>query len=134
MSLDTLSIGCPLVQWKGEKGRCNWCDKELTGRQQRWCSSTCSEAYGRNHWWTAAREAAKDRDGWKCTQCGSDSALEVHHIEAAVGRHSRADCIHHVDNLVTLCHWCHLAAEQLKRLGSGFRPSGEGAKQEVLGL
>lgn len=167
---------CLLVAWKGEKGHCNWCDKELTGRQLRWCSTTCSEAYGTNHWWGWASKAAKDRDGHRCTRCGhspstftepepdldwNDAAkpqwqdfkldngkldhlkfskamaewrrphdewsrrrgqhrrrtqLEVHHIKAAKGKHSTASCIHHLDNLVTLCHACHLEAERARRL------------------
>lgn len=154
MTLDTLSIGCPLVQWRGEKGHCNWCDKELTGRQQRWCSAECSDAYGRNHWWSYASKAAKERDGNRCTSCGlpptpfleakppmphgSDreavnkwrravwdwyreeiharrNRLEVHHVVAAEGKHSRASCVHHLDNLVTLCHPCHVEEERTKR-------------------
>lgn len=180
MPLDTLSIECPLVLWRGEKGRCNWCDKELTGRQQRWCSSLCSDAYGRNHWWGYASKAAKERDGWRCTRCGHaptefDEAkptigpapelrpfagdldawrramfewrlplkewedrkqahrrrtqLEVHHIAAAEGAHNRPSCLHHLDNLVTLCHPCHLEAERERK-----REAWEARNQTALSL
>jgi ParB/RepB/Spo0J family partition protein len=119
MTLDTLSIGCSLVQWKGEKGRCNWCDKELTGRQTRWCSRDCTEAYSVNHWWSYASRAAKDRDGHRCKKCGRGPAptarLEVHHVVAAEGKHSTASCIHHLENLETLCRPCHLEEERTKR-------------------
>ena len=33
--------------------------------------------------------------------------LEVNHRSAAQGRHGQIDCIHHLDNLQTLCVACH---------------------------
>jgi 5-methylcytosine-specific restriction endonuclease McrA len=44
------------------------------------------------------------RDGWRCQFCGSMSNLEVHHQQFR--SHSGLD---HEDNLITLCHTCHLA-------------------------
>lgn len=43
------------------------------------------------------------RDGWRCQSCGSMSNLEVHHIEFR----SQSGCDLE-ENLVTLCHACHV--------------------------
>lgn len=70
-----------------------------------------STPFGDNHWWSAARKAAKKRDRYACRLCGArrrDGAkLQVHHIVPCEGRHSVSGCHHHVDGLVTLCEDCH---------------------------
>lgn len=43
--------------------------------------------------------------------------LEVDHIEAAEGRHSKTDCVHHLDNLRTLCRECHRRRTAEQRRG-----------------
>lgn len=50
----------------------------------------------------AMRRQILERDGHKCRECGSSSALRVHHIEqrASGGPYS-------ADNLITLCETCH---------------------------
>lgn len=67
--------------------------------------------------WTAAREAARDRDE-VCRQCGHDGSertLDVHHIVPV--RHFRdaedasLEAAHDLSNLVLLCRACHAAAE-----------------------
>ena len=45
------------------------------------------------------------RDGWRCQACGTRSHLEVHHQQFR--SHSGEDT---EDNLITLCHHCHLLA------------------------
>lgn len=35
--------------------------------------------------------------------------MEVNHIEAASGRHRSLSCVHHLENLETLCVTCHKA-------------------------
>lgn len=151
------------------------------------CPLTGTELDRVNHHWPAARAAALQRDGARCTVCGSDGApdwlgwarlllailrpptassfaawrdrqwpdiwesadpalreslrraydahrarlglpheavareaaeaeqryrLEVHHLRPAGGRHSVDGCHHHLANLRTLCHQCHLGAER----------------------
>ena len=51
-------------------------------------------------------ERVLERDGHRCTRCGSSERLEVHHVVPAAegGPTSLANC-------VTLCTDCHLAAE-----------------------
>lgn len=52
--------------------------------------------------WVAISKAIKTRDGYKCTACGSESNLNVHHI-IPISKGGRNISI----NLTTLCHRCH---------------------------
>lgn len=89
-----------------------------------------------NHWWSVARTAAKRRDRYRCRRCGARgpkrpsanahatrksylaalrawrdekkvARLEVNHIDPAAGRHGQLSCVHHLENLETLCLGCH---------------------------
>ena len=52
--------------------------------------------------WTARRRFVLERDGHRCTRCGSSAHLHVHHIN------KRSESIDHTTpNLVTLCIHCH---------------------------
>lgn len=62
---------CPLSAWKGEDGRCRWCDEELTGRKTAWCSQACSDQADEQHSWTRVRIAAIRRDHATCLRCGN---------------------------------------------------------------
>lgn len=88
-------------------GVCDRCGATLTGRKIRWCSKDCQDAYYQNHMWQMARFAAVKRDDRRCVRCG-DSRIEVDHIIERRGmpihQHS---CLHHQENLRTLCHECH---------------------------
>jgi len=53
--------------------------------------------------WKAVRKQAKDRDGWKCVQCGSRRRLEVDHIKGLRDGGAPYD----LKNLQTLCGSCH---------------------------
>lgn len=52
--------------------------------------------------WHIRRKYVLKRDGHRCTKCGGKAGLQVHHVEPRVVRHN-----HSVDNLVTLCVYCH---------------------------
>lgn len=119
MNDDGLKV-CTLSRWTGAGGRCRWCDAELAGRRQRWCSDACAQAMIEQHWWGDARKAALARDGRRCVRCGRGEldltlppharGVEVHHRdEHAHGRHSASSCCHHVDGLETVCKPCHWA-------------------------
>lgn len=115
---------CTASAWEGEPRSCRWCNGELTGRRQRWCSDKCVDEFGQNHWWNAASAAAKRRDQYRCQDCPAPG-WEAHHttplhtltIEALTTRapwrerrpvkHSDSGCHHHQDGLVTLCVPCH---------------------------
>jgi 5-methylcytosine-specific restriction endonuclease McrA len=53
------------------------------------------------------REQVLVRDGHRCTKCGSTDRLQVHHIDAAKDGGPVT-----MENLVTLCHGCHVEAER----------------------
>lgn len=98
-------------------GVCDRCEAELPKGRSRWCSDDCSLTYYRDHIWQYARSATLRRDGHACVNgCERDyvTALEVDHIVAARGAHSKHSCVHHRDNLRTLCRPCHVkrTAEQ----------------------
>ena len=60
--------------------------------------------------WERARGKAKERDGWKCTKCGSMRSIEVdHRIPVADG-----GSLYLLSNLQTLCRVCHRAKTQLE--------------------
>lgn len=58
--------------WPPSPGTCVWCGLALEGRQRRWCGPTCDRAFTTNHNFQAARAAAIERDGCRCTSCGLD--------------------------------------------------------------
>lgn len=89
-------------------GCCTVCGHTLTGRRTRYCSKQCSDWWYANHWWGTAREVALRRDGRLCVRCGA-SATDVDHIRERKGtpKH-RPTCLHHQDNLRSLCHDCHV--------------------------
>ena len=48
-----------------------------------------------------------ERDGWKCTQCGSRENLQAHHIQPVPKGTFDPKIVHRVENLQTLCERCH---------------------------
>jgi 5-methylcytosine-specific restriction endonuclease McrA len=57
--------------------------------------------------WKQARAAARQRDGERCTNCGSTYRLQVHHkVPLSKGGERYA-----LSNLTTLCDPCHRKAE-----------------------
>ena len=95
--------------------------------------------YNINHYWGEARSAVLRRDDYKCVKCGDaeqyrcpecdgmlrdkwcrdchlsvGGPLEVDHIIPRDGDKDDNSCLHHLENLRTLCHTCHVdvTAEQ----------------------
>ena len=54
--------------------------------------------------WARARQAAFERDGHRCTKCGSAGALEAHHVKRLEDGGSEYD----LDNILTRCRDCHV--------------------------
>ena len=97
------AMRCPLAHGANLNRRCAWCGDPLPARRRRWCTDACGRVYADNHTWTAARQAALDRDGYRCVECGSGLDLHVHHA-VPVGPHGYGPgCHHHVDGLTTFC-------------------------------
>jgi 5-methylcytosine-specific restriction endonuclease McrA len=53
------------------------------------------------------RLLAFERDGWRCTKCGSQENLQAHHIELISKGTFNPMVVHRVENLQTLCADCH---------------------------
>lgn len=68
--------------------------------------------------WAELRPVVLERDGHRCTQCGSTENLHVHHYRAR-----RRGGTNQMDNLQTLCERCHA------RTSSWGRPRGTGSTQ-----
>jgi 5-methylcytosine-specific restriction endonuclease McrA len=102
-------IECSLSIWVGKENHCQWCNSEIPSSSRRsvWCSSKCSKLWEKNHVWRFARAAARRRDKYACIECGlsrkDGNKIEVNHINPLVGRGYHYGCVHHLDNLETLC-------------------------------
>jgi HNH endonuclease len=59
---------------------------------------------------------AFERDGWKCTKCGSQENLQAYHIEPVPKETFDPIIIHRVENLQTLCAECHLRVRSILNL------------------
>lgn len=113
---------CPMLP--GDPPRtCHWCASDLPRRKdgkphrnRRWCSRKCERAWQDEHVWGFARHAARERDGRRCVRCGGNGS-EVNHIEPRRGEGYHAGCHHHLDNLETLCHGCHVEVTTAQRRG-----------------
>jgi hypothetical protein len=106
---DDIYRACPLSTWQGDPMACRWCNRLLPARATRWCAAQCRITATTNHDYRLAHDAALARDGFRCTRpgCGAtatlDRAIETNHIELARGRHDQPGCIHHLENLESLC-------------------------------
>ena len=56
--------------------------------------------YGEN--WTEVRDEVRRRDGERCTLCGSQDRVEVHHIRKHKGNNE-----HNLERMIALCATCH---------------------------
>lgn len=64
----------------------------------------------RGHEWSRQRRKAKERDGFVCQRCGTESRLQVHHKNG-----QKRD--HRLENLLTLCRDCHRKVDD--KIGRG---------------
>jgi hypothetical protein len=111
---------CPeFLPFDRQPGRCPRCGTTLAGRQRRWCSVKCQNEWRAQHDWGSARNAAKRRDGHRCTRpgCGVTTRLEVNHIEPRAGRGYGWGCHNHASNLETLCKAHHQEVTNQQRDG-----------------
>ena len=72
----------------------------------------CREAYRPSAARTQLPQLAKERDGYRCRQCGGTDRLQAHHITPiSMGG------THDLGNLITLCHGCHQARHRGNYVG-----------------
>ncbi len=100
-ALERDRITCALSAWRGDAGRCQWCNAVIESpRRRTWCSNTCARAWQRNHIWRFARAAAKRRAKYHCQRpdCTAQRRdCEVNHIAARNGGGYGPGCHHHLD-------------------------------------
>ena len=117
---------------------CEACGKTRTlnrgqlapARKLRFCSNACADVSNRGEnnssWkgghtryygpdWQAQRIRARTRDGHTCSGCGATRSalgreLDVHHI-IRFGDFENSEEANRIDNLISLCHSCHMHAE-----------------------
>ncbi|MFQ6609876.1 MAG: DEAD/DEAH box helicase [Fidelibacterota bacterium] len=72
--------------------------------------------------WSQIRKKARERDRFKCTNCGITESRRAHDVHHKIPFRSFTDPddANRLDNLVTLCHSCHMKAEQQVRIQSGL--------------
>ena len=58
------------------------------------------------------KQIALERDGYRCAECGIISNLEIHHIE-----HRANGGNDDIDNLITLCVYCHYEQHKHQPIG-----------------
>ena len=93
----------------GSRGPCPDCKRTAEREKSRQRRATSPSVKTRNsRLWQRARETAKQRDGYRCTGCGSSSKLQVHHV-VPIEQGGEPFLI---SNLVTLCRTCHEKAER----------------------
>lgn len=131
------------VRPNGPNGKrlCGWCPNEVPpGRRTRWCSTACSDAFGRVAGWGPISMYVKQRDRWTCQRCGTTNpplpiAKPKKHVllngTEIVGvfnhRSDPWDVDHivrvtdggtdHPDNLRLLCIECHRLVGYVQRAG-----------------
>jgi hypothetical protein len=143
-ALERDRITCSLSAWRGEPGRCQWCDATIDSpRRRTWCSNTCARAWQRNHIWRFARAAAKRRAKYFCQRPGCDAQrrdCEVNHIAARNGGGYGPGCHHHLDSdanglggLEVLCraHHREVTTAQAKERAALRRAAREAAEANV---
>ena len=81
--------------------------------------------------WTEIREEIRERDGQRCTLCGSQDRVEVHHIRKHKGNNE-----HNPEKLIALCADCHRKArnpqhEVSRRIARLYQRTGEPDEAKV---
>jgi len=64
--------------------------------------------------WTGIRKKVLKRDNYTCQNCGSKRKLDIHHIDGSGSNNSRKEMNNNINNLITLCHTCHMRLEFIK--------------------
>lgn len=108
MDIVTLRTECVLTVWSESDGCCQVCDTVIIDKRRSvFCSKKCGAWWERNHVWRKARIAARRRDKYCCVKCGVHrdvEGIDVDHVSPVNGlNYNTPSCLHHQDNLQTLC-------------------------------
>ena len=70
-----------------------------------------------------------ERDGWRCRKCGSMKDLQIHHNikRSQQGNDS-------LQNLVTLCAYCHMAEHGQLYVGTAAPPRAKKPRLQGIGV
>ena len=92
-----------------EKALCVYCGKKFNrkSRNHFYCSRECNINDRELKQptaieWQVLREYVLERDNYKCSKCGSDNQLQMHHIVPLMLGGSNE-----TENIITLCSKCH---------------------------
>lgn len=129
-------IGKESLKWKRIDVLCTFCGKVLSlsphrlKSQNHFCNSKCKGKWTSKNWigfnhpawrggyqlpngvtWRRQRDKARERDGYKCQNCGISESeigheLDVHHIFPFSSFLSEKKA-NSLSNLISLCHKCH---------------------------
>ncbi len=132
-SADSWRAHVTCVDLSQEVCRLASCRQALPARRTAYCSDAHAREFERNHFWSAARRAARRRAKWTCERCnfkpsqvkkdpvaksayaGHELRLQVNHIEPLAGRYRSMTCFNHLSNLEVLCHRCHVSVTSEQR-------------------
>lgn len=144
-ALERERITCSLSTWRGEPGRCQWCNDIIDSpRRRTWCSNICARAWQRNHIWRFARSAAKRRAKYFCERPGCTAVrrdCEVNHRTARDGGGYGPGCHHHLSpdqnglgGLEVLCraHHREVTTAQAKARAAARRAAKEAAAKAAM--
>ncbi len=99
---------------------------------KRFCSLSCMAEYLKTKW-NRAKEACLFRDNYTCQICGIKKGqirngkrvkVEVHHLDGTGSNIPAKEMNNNLDNLITVCHQCHIK-EELKLKGIDSFSCGE---------
>ena len=95
---------------RGVKGVCLWCGKPVSDYKSRPFCKRGSEHSARFHnrysWMSIRYNMLKEHP--VCQICGKEKATEIHHIVPLIDGGS----FYRLDNLIALCHSCHVEAHR----------------------
>lgn len=117
-----------------EGGGCWYCGEDLPKRRRRWCCDDHMDLYWTTYNWTGASHRCLMEAKNTCTNCHRshrdisieikashspspgnywpkyiDAQIEIHHIIPLGGEDRQWHVLNRQDNLLALCHQCHLA-------------------------
>lgn len=124
-----------------DNGVCWWCGGDLPKRRRRWCCDEHRDLYWDTYNWTYAMRACLKRENYTCQNCHRTQTeldseiknlqlthnyyyasmfrykyrLEVHHTIPLDGEDRAWHELNRPDNLITLCHNCHLLVHAAMR-------------------